>query len=107
MRCSFPAERDFRAINAVDARFAAGRRAGWNDDVARKKAEFHQAARDVFRKIQAIEHASFSLAELCECTRTGELFGTALGSLLTLICSINQYPPPGRARQGLPVVECP
>ena len=77
MRCGFPAERDFRAIHAVDARFAAGRAASWNDDVAGKKAELHQAARDVFRQIQAIEHASFSLGELRERTRKCAIWHSA------------------------------
>ena len=51
MRCSFAAECDFGAIDAIDARFAAGCATSRNDDVAGKKAEFHQAARDVVRQI--------------------------------------------------------
>jgi hypothetical protein len=64
MRCSFTAERDFGAVDAIHARFATGCATSRNDDVAGKEAELHQAAGDVFGKIQAIEHASFTLGEL-------------------------------------------
>ena len=63
MRCSFPAQCHFGAIHAIDARFATGSAASWNNDVAGKEAQFHQAAGDVFRQIQAIKHTRLSLRE--------------------------------------------
>ena len=67
--------------------------------MAGKEAELHQAAGDVVGEIQAIEDGSFSLRELCECTHKCGIWHSA-DPLLTLICSIDQYPPPGVARQG-------
>jgi hypothetical protein len=77
VRCSFPAKGYFRAVHAINARFAARRATGWNDDVSRQEAKFHEAAGDVFRQIEPIEDASYSFGELRERSRKYTIWHSA------------------------------
>lgn len=69
MRCSFPAKSHFRAVDAVNARVAGGGAASGNNDVAGQEAELHEATRDIFGKVETIEHTGFALGELSEGAR--------------------------------------
>ncbi len=66
-RRGFAAKRYFRSIHSIDARFAARRAAGGNDDMARQETKFHQPSSDILGKIEAIDDARFACFELREC----------------------------------------
>ena len=62
----FAAHGNLRAIYTVDARVPAGRRTCRSDARAGDKSELHHALRFIERKLQAVKHPLFALAELGE-----------------------------------------
>ena len=85
MGCSFAAQRDFGAIDAVNTRVAGGGAAGRDDGVAGQEAELHEAAGDIVGQVEMIEHTGFAFGELSECTRewaAGRGRGTAIDTHL-------------------------
>jgi len=55
MRRGFTPEGDFRSIHTENPRISAGGGERGDDGAAGQKTEFHQAAGDVLREVQAIE----------------------------------------------------
>lgn len=66
MRCRFTTQRNFRSVDAINARFAAGGAAGGDYYMSGKEAQFHQSAGNVVGKIETIEGAGLALFELSE-----------------------------------------
>ncbi len=66
MRCSFTAQRNFRSVDAINARFTARSATGGDYYMSGKKTQFHQSAGNVVGKIETIEGAGLALFELSE-----------------------------------------
>jgi len=57
---------DFRTVHAKDTRIASGRAPRRSYGVTGDKPEFHQPARHIIGKIEAVQNALFALAQLDE-----------------------------------------
>jgi hypothetical protein len=63
-RCGFTPQGDFRSIHAIYTRLAARCASGRYNHVSGKEPEFHQAAGDIFGKIDPIKSSGLALPKL-------------------------------------------
>src|SRR5581483_3420677 len=73
---SLTAEGDFRSVHLEHTRVAAGGALACADGGARKKSEFHQAARVIARQIDLLQHSRIASAKVNQ--RRGEDFRLAV-----------------------------
>jgi len=69
--CRFTAQSHFRAVHTINTGLATGGALRGDDRVSREETQFHQAAGNILRKVQAVKRGLFAGNQFVESRRFG------------------------------------